>query len=530
MPRPLPQGRRAARRPHSTKTVLPPALKTGQTKWRCHPWMVNVSSIFLLLSCGVAINGLGWLSAQFLVNPKSVVWVNAYLPETLQVEIPGWDQPHTLAEINQQLNASGLRMGQSIALTDADAPDIVVPVLAPNDDTCSGDHNLCSQIVELRVYRQTDHPYRQRATPYFRMIDQLPTSGIEHWLVQAPFVEAQVDVPPPSDRPLGFHRIEKLAAGAPKDGTWLTLAGERSKLGKYGQIILYSPKTFTLTVMAPWSSPNGKLPVWENVASGSTAELIVDQTIGLETRYQIQSLQPDSHTPSGLALKPIDLAKPALDSRDYTDALQLARNGLWSLALQQLETLGKETFSQNGSAALQRDMIAYHAKQFKAQADRQSASTSQQVQAYLLDGRWDKAIAVIKSVPTDRGDVLSLLNADSGQLIRRFKTALEITPNNGALQAWNAAATLARNGQARAIAWLKTQPPNRERDQGLTDLAPTLRPSPKPDRIATEKPSTPPIPPANLVKENRLTDTEAADWEVRPVETTQPNPTDQPPD
>jgi hypothetical protein len=486
----------------------PQALPRVKPPWRFNPrsraWIANCSSILLVLGVGSAVIGFGWLSVQFLVNPRSLVWVNSYLPEPLQLKIPDWDQPHTLAEIEQQLKTGGLSMGDPIRLTASDQSDILIPIFAADRD-CMVSHNVCRKILELRIYRPAVHPYRKRRAQHFQIIDQMAISGLSPWLVQAPFVKAQVDVPTPSDRLLEFTSIEVLDRGAPRGGTWLTLKGEHPQLGLYGQVLLYSPKTSTLLTMVPWSSPNGKLPTWENIASGGTPELVVNQTIGLETQYQIHALQPDSQNPSGVALRTIDLEQPALKNPAYIEAFQLARSGLWSLALQRLDALGKNLFAQNGRARLQRGVIAYHAKMFQAQAQRQSASTSQQVQAYLLDGRWEKAIAVVKAAPSDRADVLDLLNADSGQLLRRFTSALAITPNNSALQAWNAAGKLARDGQAAAIVWLKTQPANPDRNRLLSDLAPTLQPSRAPSLASNDRSTSQPAPQPALAGQSHST-------------------------
>lgn len=463
------------------------AKKPFKLELRYRPWMSSVSSVLLVLGIGGAVTGFGWLSVQFLMNPKSIVWVNSYLPKPLQIKISGWDQPYTLAEIQTQLKVTGLSLGDQVRLADARKSEILLPVLQ-TDQSCVGAPNVCTKVVELRVYRPTQHPYKTSRAGYFQLVEQLPVAGIEDWFIQEPFVNAQVDVPPPSDYLLGFSEVVKLEQRAPQGGIWLTLRGSRSQFGTYGQILLYNPKNATLTAMVPWSSPNGELPQWQNVASGGTSELVVDQTIGLETLYQVYSLQPDSKNASGLTLRQVQMDKPAIDSQRFQDALELARSGLWSLALQQLDALGKETFAKNSWAALQRDTIAYHAKTFKAQAERESASTSQQVQANLLDGRWEKAIQAVKAVPDDRQDVIELLNADSGQLLKRLQTALKMTPGNNALQAWNAAMRLARNGQADTIAWLKQQAPSSSTNRFIADLAPTLRPTPKPSPSPTSKP------------------------------------------
>ncbi len=480
--------------PYAPEPEPAPPKPPFKLQFRYRPWMSSVSSVLLVLGIGGAVTGCGWLSMQFLMNPKSIVWVNSYLPKPLQLKIPGWDQPYPIADIKAQLKKAGLTMGEPMRLTDKDKSELLIPVFA-TDDACISSQNACTKITELRVYRPATHPYPKVKAQHYQMVDQFLVAGMEDWYVQEPFVNTQVDVPPPSEFLLEFDAIERLDNNAPKSsGVWLSLKGERQQLGSYGQVLHYSPKTFSLVPMVPWSSPNSELPRWENVAAGGTPELVVDQTIGLEMLYQIYSLQPNSRKPGNLDLQAIDLKKPALDDRDYQDALKLAQTGLWSLALKRLETFGKAVFEDKPIAGLQRDVIAYHAKTFKEQAEAKSASTSQQVQSSLLDGRWEKAIAAIKAAPEDRDAVIDLLSADSGQLLRRLQVATAQNPGNSALQAWNAAMKLARDGKKGALAWLKSQPVNGDRNQFLTDLAPTLRPSPKPPASPSPTPTVSPSP------------------------------------
>jgi hypothetical protein len=505
--------------PYAPEPEPAPPKPPFKLRLRYRPWMSSLSSVLLVLGIGSAVTGCGWLSVQFLMNPKSIVWVNSYLPKPLQLKIPGWDQPYPLADIKAQLRQAGMTMGEPLRLSDQGKSDLLIPVFV-TDESCTSSQGNCTKIVELRVYRPATHPYPKVNAQHFQMVDQLPVAGMEDWFVQEPFVNAQVDVPPPSDFLLEFDAIERLETNAPQAGIWLTLKGSRQQLGAYGQILRYNPKNASLTAMVPWSSPNGDLPRWENVAQGGTPELVVDQTIGLETLFQIYSLQPDSRKHGELDLKVIDLKQPALHDRDYEDALKLAHSGLWSLALKRLETFGKATFDENGMAAMQRDVIAYHAKLFQAQANGKSATTSQQVQSKLLDGRWEQAIATVKAAPEDREAVIDLLNADSGQLLRRIQVATELNPGNSALQAWNAALKLARDGKKNALAWLKVQPGSTDRNQFLTDLAPSLRPTPKPSASPSASPS--PSPTASPSPSPKVEEKIPSWWKPLPVNNPEP--------
>jgi hypothetical protein len=469
------------------------AILRPLTKINYKSWATSLSSLMLLAAIGGGVTGAGWLSVQFLLNPRSVIWVNNYLPEPLQLKIAGWDQPRTMREITSELTKSGLWLGDQIRLTsDHKKSEFVVPVFQNRED-CVED---CQQISELRVYRPVEHPYRKTKEQHFQMVSQLPVLGMEDWFVQEPFVNAQVDVPPPSAAILSFDGLELLSDQAPKEGVWLTLKGERDQVGLYGQILHYNPRKFTLTAMVPWTSPARELPTWENITLGGSPELVVDQTIGMEPRYQVYLLEPERNHLSGLKLRALSLTKPVLEARAYMDALKLAKSGLWSLAVTAMDSLGDAVFKDNSTAQLQRDVMRYHAQIFKAQAEQASANTSQQVLSELLDGRWEKAIKTAKASPDDREDVIELLNSDAGQLLRRLAAAMEIDPGNPALQSWNAAMKLARSGKASAIAWLKTQPQNGDRNKMLADLAPNLSATPKPSPSPVSEVAPSPAPAA----------------------------------
>jgi hypothetical protein len=466
------------------------------------PWMTSFSSLLMLMGIGGAVTGVGILSIQYLTNPRSVIWVNNYLPAPLQLKIPGWDQPRTMKEITAELRRTGLSLGDRLDLSDrGDKADFLIPVLKTEPDCVE----ICTQIVELRVYRPTRHPYAQSKEPYFQMVSQLPVAGMEDWFVQEPFVNAQVDVPPPSATVLGFESVEMLEEQAPKDGRWLTMKGERSQTGAYGQILHYNPSRAALTAMVPWTSPGGELPHWENVTSGGTSELVVDHTIGLEPLFQVFQVDPDRSNNSGFKLREITLASPALSAAAFGDAMKLAQNGLWTLAAAMIESLGKDALNDNTLAQGQRDLIRYHANVFKAQADQASASTSQQVQSSLMDGRWEKAQQIAKLAPDDREDVLELLNSDTGQLLKRLKAATAVNPGNPALQAWNVAMKLARAGKGSTIAWLKPKPvkpePNKAIAGGMPPITPSIAPSPVAEPVtgpATEPVTAPPVLPTPL--------------------------------
>jgi hypothetical protein len=430
------------------------------------------------------------LSAQFLANPRSLLWVNHYLPEPLQVNPGGWDEPRTLDQIRRTLASLGLRAGDPLRLgANISSSDLLVPILQERAN-CT---DSCQQIVELRVYRPTQHPFRKSgmsySEQYFSWVSQVQVEGLEDWFVLEPLIAAKVDTPPAAGSRLGLTTVARLDRSAPSSGVWLTLTGEREPGGKYGQLVHYDPVQANLRLLLPWRSPAKELPHWEQVISGSSvAELVVDETIGLEPRFQVYEVvtggRPSRSAPGAVDLRPVTLEKPALENRSYATGLRLAQSGLWSLALSHLQSLQRAGYLQWSAAAqAQFDLIRYHGKAFAAQANQVSASTRQQVLTLLLDGRWDKAMAISQAKPMDRTDILDLLESDAGSLRERINAGLEVSPTNLDLQVWYAALTLVLEGQDSALQWLAKQPQSTQKTELLRNLAPTLVPPPKPSLV-----------------------------------------------
>jgi hypothetical protein len=408
----------------------------------------SFSAVSGLLMVGALVVGTGVLSAQFLISPKSIVWVNQYLPEGLQLQVPGWDQPRTMAEIADDLQKAGLKPGEKMVLGADKKDDIMIPVL----ETSSVCAQNCDRIVELRIYRPVNHPYRNQKGPHFRMVAQVIAEGLEDWFILSPMLDAEAEKTGGNGDKIGFNIVEQLGNERNEKGIWLTLKGEKADGDRniaFGQLLHYNPKKAMLMPMEPWTSPAGELPAWQDITGDKRPEWVVNQTIGLEPAFKVYQLHPDGH-PSGYRFKAIDLEKAALDNRSYIDAITLARSGLWSPALAYIENLKKQGGDWNTAAQVQMDFIAHHGKAMKAQADQPSNSTRQQVLISLMDGRWDKAIAAVKAEPEDQGDVMDLLQFDSGILGRRLATARNLN-SSSALQAWNVAFVFAKEGKGAAL-------------------------------------------------------------------------------
>lgn len=429
-------------------------------------YVTSLLAMFILLSTAGLIAGGAWVGIQLMINPRAVSWLN-YL-------VPGWvtvsyelEAPHTLKEIREELRQAGLFAGDPYPLmanTDNTTGENVVDLLLPVLKRQGGCQNNCDEIVELRVYQPTQSFSRRLRQPAFRLIDRVSVAGPREFSAIAPLTKTSSDVQG-SSRLLPLNRVSLISGKAPESGVWLHLSGKWTRGNidlAYGQVIRYDIG-YRLHLMEQWTSPAGQLPKWQEVTGGGLPELVVDQTVGLEPQFQVYRAKSLSNGTNPTQLAAIALAEPALKGGGYEKALLLARNGLWSLSVQWLESLKRQ--SENGAiswsteAQAQMDLIKLHAQVTKAQAEKSWASPSQQILAQLIDGRWTRALQLFQRSPEYHQGIANLLkaDADSGRLWDRVVTALRIEPNQPDVQAWGTMLLSAQQGRPAAIAWLQQQ-------------------------------------------------------------------------
>jgi hypothetical protein len=470
------------------------------------------TSLVLLGSAGLVASS-GWFSVQFMLDPRSLAWMNAYLPAGMKLPAAEKDPRQTLAQVKAALKKHGLAAGEPIFLSRVPdrsdhSYDLLMPVLRRQTE-CSEN---CDQIVELRVYRVT--PSKEKSREYAKLVNQLATEGLEEFVVKEPLVLARAEEPG-FNRVLPFTALQKLDDRAPAPGLWFNLSGQQPHSDSpitYGQILHYNPKSAHLGVMTNWTSPVGKSPVWQNVTGSKTVELVVNQTVGLEPDVKIYQLQPRKFKPNPIQLKAIALKKPALDDWAFDDALKLARSGLWAAAEKKLQDL-KSDYGKTGwtaAAQAQLDLIAQHAQLSKTQADQRSADARQQVMVSLIDGRWNEATEVWRKSAIDRSDIIELLKVDSGRLWQRAATTLKLDPNQTGAKTWGALILAAKMDKQTALAWLNKQTPDgnqeiqtllKQFDQTFanyqygspTNVSADVNPKPTPSPQKPKQPGAPPV-------------------------------------
>lgn len=460
--------------PRSPQPSLPPAkIRVATPRMAAAPKPVKrlqwgwFWSLLLLLAAGGAIFGSIRLSIQLMVHPQQLLWVNQWIPGWIPVEMSGAKPPKTLAELqsevkrHQQTLGEPLQLGKNKSAWDGSpVTDVLIPVLGKRPN-CS---SQCERMIELRLYQANTvaTALKGRSEQRYQLVNQFPIAGLEESFVIAPLVDAR-SADQGSTTVLPLTKWQRFEGKVPGNGVWLVLSGEwdaGDATIAYGQIIHYNPEQLHLSSKLQWTSPAGHLPEWREITGGSTAELMVDQTIGMEPRFEIYQVKPLNFMPSPVQLEPISLAEFALGDRTYQTALTLARSGLWSESWQWLQSFQQTGKPRHWSAQAQAqmDLIRWHSQATATQANQSWASPSQQVLADLIDGRWANALQVFEASAETSLETRTMLKADIGRLEKRVKVALRINPGQLEAKTWGALWVAARTDRQRAIAWLKQQP------------------------------------------------------------------------
>ncbi len=482
------------RSPQPTQPPKPPLKQRLQTVLK--KTVANSFSHLLpligLLAIAALIAGGGVLGAKFILEPKSIAWVNDYLPEGLQVPVPEWDRPQTLDDIKKNLTQNDHQLGDIIELNNHDR---LIPI-HQNGYNCL---SKCDHIAEIRIYRPTKGNGPKRNQPHFRLIAQLDVGPVQDWTIAESLAQSENGPSETSGGPLPLETYEAMESPESSTGTWFNLTGKRQQ-GEYnvtyGQLFHYDANTSQITALMPWSSPSAENPiVWKQLTGSQTPELLIDHSIGLEPKLQAYQVFLKG-TPS---LTPISLTQVANPDPVTTHAINLAKVGLWSLAADRLTQLKSSGGQWGSTAQAQLDLIQYHAKLTQDQAKQNWANTHQQVLVKLMDGQWQNALKVLEKDPLMQSDIRESFKTETARLWKRLSVAIEDDPSNPALQAWMAMVMLDRDGTAKTKTWLTAQGSSSARSRALELLAPTLlppkatpKPTPKPTESAEAKPEVKP--------------------------------------
>ena len=426
--------------------------------WRTVGSMVLISSVAGML----ALVGAGlYTGYQLVMNPSADTLLDKVWPNWRQVN-QAEPQSQLWSEIEAGIKTADLEVGEPISLhEDGFDPTQPRPFLLPLLDRRNGCETNCTRIAELRVYRPTQpSSWPPQPDQSFVQVDQLYVSGLSENFVLRPRQEA-LGLPEGSDRILSLTELVALQDNAPDTGRWFTLQGKYTLSGDpvlYGQVLQYDPDQRRLNFQLSWTSPADQLPTWRELSGAAPPELVVNQTVALEPTFRGYQLV-DVPTVKRLdQLEEISFTNQILNDKTYHDALRLAQKGLWSAALQTLRPIKDAAKNWPEATEAQYQLIELHAQETRAQANSQWSSPSQQLLAYLVDGRWDDGLALFEEQSDSaRKEMLSLLKADSGKLWGRVQTALQISPNQLDIRTWGGLLLAIQDEPDAAYTWLKQQ-------------------------------------------------------------------------
>jgi hypothetical protein len=353
---------------------------------RTPPEKFSFSRLVLLLSIPFLALVI-FLTFKVLTDPINFYWLISAEPPAIPAY--GLEQPLTVAEINAQLKDSDRILGQKLEFAKDEkrgrSPDAVVayPVL----------DSVGKEIKEVRIYQAIANSSK------LQLLSKTEVTGPDDWYVLAPSWKYN-----PSEKgktklkgdryPL--RQIQAIPGTAPKHGAWFVASGSKGKT-QYGVVLAYiSQPRPSLFMLSEWTSPNGKLPEWQNLLSTSeqwamgrradetTAnpvqaiakepQLVVDQRQGFEPDLQIFQAELVANPLQPLDLRQITLNEGLGMPRQYSESLMMASAGLWSPALSKLEEAKTELQGkQKVISAYVREqyaLIAAHAQQTAIQADR----------------------------------------------------------------------------------------------------------------------------------------------------------------
>lgn len=450
-----PTGKHSRSKNPNARIVKRVVKNTGK-KSKKGSWLSSTIAIAFLIAITSLIVAFAWISFLFIFNPQKVAWVNKFLPGWAQIT-SGSKPPQTLPQIQAAIINQGQIPGETLNINGDARNSFLLPIYKQRLN-CQSD---CKNIVELRLYQQTDDAeFQSNSQQYYQVATQIAIAGPEESFVAAPLVNA-TDETPGSSIALPLTEIHQFEGNAPSPGVWFYLRGQRQERNyntAYGHIIYYNPQRSHLQQMQSWTSPKGELPQWQQVTGSGAYELVINQTADLEPQVRVYQVKPVKQFLNPIELEEILLKPPALKNQAYEKALSIARSGLWTPAYEWLQSIQKQQKTIPAAAQAQIDLIRLHAQLSKTQANANWASPSQEILANLIDGRWEKALEVFSKAPPENiKEISTSLKADSSRLWSRVEAALQVNSNRPSVQAWGALILAAQQGEGRAYSWLKDE-------------------------------------------------------------------------
>lgn len=412
-------------------------------------WLTNIGTAALLLGAAILTAGGFGLAVLYILNPNAPAIINQFLPPVIQIPFNPIGL-YTIDQIKQQIRQEGYTVGEIMAMRSEARSTILIPLLK-NGTACEP---ACQEFSEFRLYQP------DTLEGYYELKQQLKIAGPDEAFVLAPLQQVTAEYRD-SYRPLSLTKVTRLDSQVP--GVWLNLTGDRT-FGTtpivYGTVFHYNLKADNLEKIVEWTSPAAQSIYWQQVVPDPTPELVVNQTVGIEPLFRVYQLINPQEAEAKPKLTQISLINPAIAQLNYRQAINLAKVGLWINAVEKLDKQKLPPKTQP-----QVSLIKLHADTARAQLQQNWGSPKQQLSVYLINGRWEKALELFEASVWERAEILRNLRDDSGRLLKRVETYLQIDPAQKYAKAWGGIIIAAQQGKTEAIAWLDSQPQTSAEDR-----------------------------------------------------------------
>jgi hypothetical protein len=445
---------------------------------RSHPpsrrWRRGLTLVLIALALWAALTllvfSLRW-GFQLMVNPEAAPWLQG----TFFGSEASPAETITLDALEAAIAAEGHQLGEPLRLSEAQTQEDfwLLPVQTRAAKTVDP-----ATIRELRLYRLL----AELPEPLLSPVATLPVDPLNDDVVLAPLRGTPQQIAP-TRHPFPLTRVSQLTP-FPTEGFWLMLQGQWQRSGttlRYGQVVYFDPRRQSLEGLLRWSTPASRLPYWTDLDGAAPADLLIDETVGLEPALRGYRLQRRQGLGATAQLLPITLTGVPADILDssgaYHRALLQARSGLWTGALNEFQTL-KSKLAQKWppAAEAQFKLVKLHADRTRQQADRSWSVPSQQILTSLIDGRWEIALKQLEATPEAQEALMRTLAVEEGRFWKRVTAALRVQPAAPAVLVWGGLILKAQQDQQTALTWLAEQKASAAaRDRFLAVANPPVR-------------------------------------------------------
>lgn len=422
--------------------------ENNQIKREITGWKLKLTaiSLFLVTSSTIALGA--WFSVLLIIDPNSLLWLNRYLPRSLQIPKVSIYPPQTLTQIETEASQQQLAVGEVIELEGV--------ILIPWGRKITNCSENCLEIRELRLYL----PEINNNITQYRLLSAIAIPPLTEKFI-GKTSKNQDFTKFTTESPVVFNQLN-IWQQAPSFGKWLNLTGKLA-LDKqtiaYGYILHYNPQESQLRFLLPWTSATGLTPTWKQITEDTNPELVVNQSLDLEPHFQIYEVKNDNT--KAVNLQEINFQKPALNEPKYIQALDIAQKGLWSVANKLLINIKQENRQQwSEDAEKQLNLVAFYAQITQDQCQQAWSNPIKTIHACLLDVDLDTALEQLELILIDSNidAITEWLSQKNPSLWTIITTLLQINPKDDLAKSWGTLMLSFQDSRGSAIAWLTQLP------------------------------------------------------------------------